>query len=146
MARLRDGIGGTLVLDAEGLVKLAKGDPRALARAKNAYAREASLVTAATTLTEVLRGGPRDAQMHHVLRRVRVIAVDAEQARAAGELLGRTGLSGHRCALDALLATVAMAQPRPVILLTSDTEDLTKLTEEPGRPAESAWPSSASSR
>ena len=135
MARLRDGIGGTLVLDAEGLVKLAKGDPRALARAKNAYAREASLVTAATTLTEVLRGGPRDAQMHHVLRRVRVIAVDAEQARTAGELLGRTGLSGHRCALDALLATVAMAQPRPVILLTSDTDDMTKLTHEPNRPA-----------
>jgi predicted nucleic acid-binding protein len=135
MARLRDGIGGTLVLDAEGLVKLAKGDPRALARAKNAYGREASLVTAATTLTEVLQGGPRDAQMHHVLRRVRVIKVDAEQARAAGELLGRTGLSGHRCALDALLATVAMAQPRPVILLTSDTDNLTKLTYEPTRPA-----------
>jgi predicted nucleic acid-binding protein len=135
MARLRDRIGGTLVLDAEGLVKLAKGDPRALARAKNAYTREASLVTAATTLTEVLRGGPRDAQMHHVLRRVRVITVDAEQARSAGELLGRTGLSGHRCALDALLATVAMAQPRPVILLTSDTDDLTKLTHEPNRPA-----------
>jgi predicted nucleic acid-binding protein len=135
MARLRDGIGGTLVLDAEGLVKLANGDPRALARAKTAYAREASLVTAATTLTEVLRGGPRDAQMHHVLRRVRVIAVDAEQARAAGELLDRTGLSGHRCALDALLATIAMAQPRPVILLTSATDNLTKLTHEPGRPA-----------
>ncbi len=64
-----------------------------------------------------------------------MIAVDAEQARAAGELLGRTGLSGHRCALDALLATVAMAQPRPVILLTSDTDDMTKLTHEPGRPA-----------
>ena len=88
MARLRDGIGGTLVLDAEGLVKLAKGDLRALARAKNAYAREARLVTAATTLTEVLRGGPRDAQLHHVLRRVGVIAVDAEQARAMRRTAG----------------------------------------------------------
>jgi hypothetical protein len=64
-----------------------------------------------------------------------VIAVDAEQARAAGELLDRTGLSGHRCALGALLATVAMTQPRPVILLTSDTDDMTKLTHEPNRPA-----------
>lgn len=135
MARLRDGIGGTLVLDAEGLVKLANGHPVALARAKTAYAREASLVTAATTLAEVLRGSPRDAPLHQVLRRVKVIAVDADQARAAGELLGRTGLSGHRCALDALLATVAMTQPRPVILLTSDTDDMTKLTHEPHRPA-----------
>jgi predicted nucleic acid-binding protein len=135
VARLRDGIGGTLVLDAEGLVKLAKGNPVALARAKTAYAREANLVTAATTLAEVLRGGPSDAQMRQVLRRVRVIAVDAEQARAAGELLSRTGLSGDHSALDALLATVAMTQPRPVILLTSDTDDMAKLTHEPHRPA-----------
>lgn len=135
MAGLRDGVGGTLVLDAEGLVKLSMGHPGTLARAKKAYAREASVVTAATTLTEILRGGPRDAPLHRILHRVRVIAVDAQQARAAGELLGRTGLSGHRCALDALLATVAMAQPRPVILLTSDTDDMTKLTHEPGRPA-----------
>ncbi len=134
MARLRDGVGGTLVLDAEGLVKLSKGHPAALARARTAYLRYAEVVTAATTLTEVLRGGPRDAPLHRLLNRVKVIAVDAGQARAAGELLGRTGLSGHRCALDALLATVAMAQPRPVILLTSDTDDMTKLTHEPGRP------------
>jgi predicted nucleic acid-binding protein len=135
MARLRDRIGGTVVLDAEGLVKLAEGHPSAVDRAKAAYARQASLVTAATTLTEVLRGGLRDAPLHRVLRRVKVIAIDSEQARAAGELLGQTGLSGHRCALDALLATVAMAQPRPVILLTSDTDDMVKLTHEPGRPA-----------
>jgi predicted nucleic acid-binding protein len=135
MARHRNGVGGTLVLDAEGLVKLSIGHPGAVARAKTAYARYAEVVTAATTLTEVLRGGPRDAPLHRILNRVKVIAVDAGQARAAGELLGRTGLSGHRCALDALLATVAMAQPRPVILLTSDTDDMTKLTHEPGRPA-----------
>lgn len=136
MARLRPGIGGTLVLDAEGLVKLSRGHPSAVDRVKSAYARQASLVTAATTLTEVLQGGPGDALIHRVLRRVKVIAIDAEQAKAAGELLSRTGLSGHRCALDALLATVALAQPRPVILLTSDTDDLTELTQEPGRPAE----------
>jgi hypothetical protein len=135
MARLRAGIGGTVVLDAEGLVKLSRGHPGAVKRIKTAYARQASIVTAATTLTEVLRDWPRDAPIHRVLRRVKVIAIDAEQARAAGELLGRTGLSGHRCALDALLATVAMTQPRPVILLTSDTDDMVKLTHEPGRPA-----------
>jgi len=126
-----------LVLDAEGLVKLSTGNPAALSRAKKAYARDAAVVTAATTLTEVLRGVPRDALLHHVLRRVKVIPVDAERARAAGELLGRSGRSGlswHRCALDALVATVALAQPRPVVLLTSDTADMARLTDEPGRP------------
>ena len=134
MARRRSRVGGTLVLDAEGLVKLSRGDPGALARAKKAHARGADVVTAATTLTEVLRGGPRDAPVHQVLRKVRVVAIDAAQARAAGELLGRTGMSGHRCALDALLAAVALGQPRPVVLFTSDTDDMARLTEEPGRP------------
>jgi hypothetical protein len=134
VARLRPGIGGTLVLDAEGLVKLSNGHPSALSRAKAAHRRDAVVVTAATTLTEVLRGGPRDTAIHHALRKVKVIAIDPAQARAAGELLGRTGMAGHRSALDAILATVALAQSRPVVLLTSDIADMTRLTEEPGRP------------
>ena len=134
MARLRRRVGGTLVLDAEGLVKLAADDPAAYARVKAARNRHSSVVTAATTLAEVMRGGPRDARLHRVLGRVTVIPIDKQQGRAAGELLGRTGLSGHRCALDALLAVVALAQPRPAVLLTSDPADLARLTEEPGLP------------
>jgi hypothetical protein len=72
--------------------------------------------------------------LHSIIRRVTVIPIDPRQGRAAGELLGRTGLSGHECTLDAILAVVALAQPRPVMLLTSDTDDMRKLTEEPGRP------------
>ena len=134
MARLRNGIGGTLVLDAEGLVKLSSGDPRALSRAKLATLRGATVVIAASTLAEVLRGGPRDAPVHRALTKVEVISIDAEQARAAGELLGHVALSGHAHALDALIAIIAMAQPRPVLILTSDTKDMERLTEEPDRP------------
>ncbi len=134
MARLRGGIGGTLVLDSEGLVKLSNGDPRALARAKVAHARNATVVTAATTLAEVIRGGARDAPVYRALRSVRVLSIHAQDARAAGGLLGRIQLSGHGHALDALVATVALAQPRPVVLLTSDTKDMERLTEEPDRP------------
>jgi hypothetical protein len=72
--------------------------------------------------------------MHRVLNRMTVIPIEKQRGRAAGELLGLTGLSGHRCALDALLAVVALSQPRPAVLLTSDTDDMRKLTEEPGRP------------
>jgi hypothetical protein len=43
-------------------------------------------------------------------------------------------LSGHLHAL-ALLAVVALNQPRPVVLLTSDPGDLSRLTQEPERPA-----------
>src|SRR5258708_11151311 len=134
MARLRGEIGGTLVLDAEGLVKRSNGDPRVLSRAKLAHIRDATVAIAATTLAEVLRGGPRDAPVYSALTRVRVVSVHAGQGRAAGELLGRVGLSRHSHALDALVAVVAMAQPRPVVLLTSDTKDMERLTEEPDRP------------
>ncbi len=61
--------------------------------------------------------------------------IDARLARTAGELLGRVGLSGHQHALDALVAVVALGQPRPVVLLTSDPDDLAALTAEPERPA-----------
>ena len=121
------------MLDAEGLRKLADGNPRAVSFAQDARADYATVVTAASILTEVLRGGPRDARVHRVLRRMTVLSIDEQQGRVAGELLGRTGLSGHRCALDALLAVVALAQPRPVVVLTSDTDDMRRLTEEPER-------------
>jgi predicted nucleic acid-binding protein len=121
------------VLDAEGLRKLADGSPRAVSFAKDAQSADAIVVTAASTLTEVLRGGPRDAPVHRILREVSVVPIGQEQGRTAGELLGRTGLSGHRHALDALLAVVAVAQPRPVVVLTSDTDDMRRLTEEPER-------------
>jgi predicted nucleic acid-binding protein len=129
----RRGVGGTLVLDAEGLVKLASGHPLAVSLAQDTYQAEAEIVTSASALAEVLRGGPRDAPVYRVLSRVTVAPIGEEQGRAAGELLGRTGLSGPRCALDALLAVVALAQPRPVVVLTSDTDDMRRLTDEPGR-------------
>lgn len=134
MARLRGRVDGALVLDAEGLTKLAADDPSTYAHVKAAYDRHSTVVTAASTLCEVLRGVARDADAHRVLSRVDVVPIDKQAGRAAGELLGRTGLSGHRCALDALLAVVALAQPRPTVLLTSDPTDLSRLTEEPGRP------------
>ena len=123
-----------MVLDAEGLIKLSNGDPRVVARAKLAHARDATIVTAATTLAEVLRGGPRDAPVYQALRRVRVVSIHSDDARAAGGLLGQARLSGHRYALDALVAAVALGQPRPVVLLTSDAKDMERLTDEPGRP------------
>src|SRR5260370_42242746 len=101
MARLRGGIGGTLVLDSDGLSKLSNGDRRAVSRVKLAHARDAAVITTATTLTEVLRGGPRDARTYRALSRVKIISIHAEDGRAAGELLGRVGVSGHEHALDA---------------------------------------------
>jgi predicted nucleic acid-binding protein len=133
MARPRRVADGALILDAQGLVKLATGDPAVRALVQTAHQRYDQVVTAASTLAEVLRGGAADARIHRILQRVTVANIDKEAGRKAGELLGATGLSGHRCTVDAMLAVVALAQPRPALLLTSDPDDMTRLTEEPGR-------------
>ena len=130
---LRGGVAGTLVLDAQGIVRLAEADKSMIARVRKADGSGGEIVTAASTLAEVLRGGARDARIHRILRRVTVVDIDKNLGRKAGELLGAAGVSGHRCTVDALLAAVALAQRRPVILLTSDPGNLARLTEEPNR-------------
>jgi predicted nucleic acid-binding protein len=127
-------VGGTLVLDSEGLAKLAAGDSRARAHLEIAIARRARVVASAVTLTELLRGGPRDAPVHRVLSRITVVPVSRELGRRAGELLGATGLPGNRRAIDAIVAATALERERPVVLLTSDPDDLSRLVEEPRRP------------
>jgi predicted nucleic acid-binding protein len=122
-----------VVLDAQGLVKLAAGDPAVRARIREARRRNGDIVTAASTLAEVLRGGPKDAPVHQALRHVNIASIDKDLGRKAGELLGATGMSGHRDTIDLLLAAVALAQQRPVVLLTSDPADMARLTEEPHR-------------
>lgn len=134
MAGRRVAAAGTLVLDTEGLAKLAVGDARTRGYLDSARKRGARVAVSAITLTEALRGGPRDAAVHRVLSRIIVISVTEGIARRAGELLGATGLSGHRCAIDAVVAATALHAKRPVVLLTSDPDDLNKLVEEPERP------------
>src|SRR6266705_3128787 len=125
---------GTLLLDTEGLSKLAAGDARTRGYLESARSRRARVVVSAITLTEALRGGPRDAAVHRVLSRITVVPVTAEIARRAGELLGATGLSGHRCAIDAVVAATALRLERPSALPTSDPDDMSRLVEEPDRP------------
>lgn len=134
MAGRRIAAGGTLVLDAEGLAKLAAGDARTRGYLDSAAARGARVAMSAITLTQVLRGGPRDAPTRCVLSRITVVPVSAAIARRAGELLGITGLSGHRCAIDAVVVATALDLERPVVLLTSDPDDMSRLAEEPERP------------
>ncbi|KJE24651.1 hypothetical protein FF36_01025 [Frankia torreyi] len=111
--------------------------PRGRAFLQTAHGRGAGVVVSAVTLTEVLRGGPWDAAVHRVLARIRVLPVTPDLARSAGELLGATGLSGHRCALEAVVAVTALRADRPAVLLTSDVGDLHRLVDEPDRPKDS---------
>lgn len=56
-----------------------------------------------------------------------MIPVGDEEAKAASALLMGTGLHGHKYAIDAAVAEAARRQQRPVVMLTSDIDEMTKL-------------------
>lgn len=120
--------GGSLVLDSQGLSLAAAGNPGMLARLVNARRRDARVVMSAVTLAETVRGVPRDAAVNRVVGGITVIGVDASLARAAGRLLGETGLPGRETTVDAVVAATALAQPGPIVIVTSDRADMARLT------------------
>ena len=50
-----------------------------------------------------------------------------EEAKSASTMLIDAGLHGHKYAIDAAVAEMALRQRRPVVMLTSDIDDMTKL-------------------
>lgn len=50
-----------------------------------------------------------------------------EEAKTASALLMSAGLHGHKYAVDAAVAETALRQRRPVVMLTSGVDDMTKL-------------------
>ncbi|GAA2423543.1 hypothetical protein [Streptomyces glaucus] len=63
---------------------------------------------------------------HGALSRIHVEPVTEEIAKGAVGLLEEAGLHGHKYAIDAALAAVALRQPGLVTVFTSDEEDLRK--------------------
>ena len=53
--------------------------------------------------------------------------VTEQAARAATGLLKEAGLHGHKYAIDATVAELALRQPGPVAVLTPDVDDMAKL-------------------
>jgi predicted nucleic acid-binding protein len=77
------------------------------------------------TLTEVLRGHPRDARVHSLLAGIDNDSVTYEIGRAAGELLGATNRNDT---IDAIVAVTADRAGSRIRLLTGDPDDLRALT------------------
>lgn len=73
---------------------------------------------------QVWRGGARQARLARLLwdRVVVIVALDTDEARAAGRLCGRTGTSD---VIDA--SVVVCAARRETVILTSDPDDLRRL-------------------
>ncbi|MFJ3883554.1 DNA-binding protein [Streptomyces sp. NPDC090077] len=127
MARRKLSREGTLVLDSEGLSKLLNDDEPVVSLVAEARGRGMEVVISALTIIEAAHARTNKARLNWILSGVRVIPVGEEEARAASVLLMEAGLHGHKYAIDAAVAEAALRQPRPVALLTSDVDDMTKL-------------------
>ena len=118
----------SVVLDATA-VTVASDDRSEVRRLLRRWHEDGvDLIVTAATLTEVLRGHPRDALIHRLLASLQVQVIDQQLGRAAGERIGQTQVRGN-ATLDALVAEVASSLPRPVVVLTADYDDITALVD-----------------
>lgn len=117
----------TVVLDSEGLSAWIAQDRKFLALLRIFHEMGADLTIGANTIVEVSHSRTNMPRLNWTLSRVKVVPVTEAAAKSAAELLKSTGLHGHKYAIDATVAEVALRQPGPVALLTSDSDDMTKL-------------------
>ncbi|MEU6166132.1 DNA-binding protein [Streptomyces tanashiensis] len=126
MARRKLSHEGTLVLDSEGFSKLLADDETVVALVAEARSRGMEVVICALTIIEAVHARTDKARLSRLLSGLRVVAVGDEEAKAASALLTNAGLHGHKCASDAAVAEPALRQRRPVVMLTSDIDDMSK--------------------
>jgi predicted nucleic acid-binding protein len=127
MARRKLTHEGTLVLDSEGLSKLVNDHEPAVALVAEARKRGMEVVISAITIIEAAHSRTDKARLAWVLSGLRIVHIGDEEAKAASGLLINAGLHGHKYAIDAAVAEMALRQQRPVVMLTSDVDDMTKL-------------------
>jgi hypothetical protein len=118
---------GTLVLDCEGLSKLAGDDEGVVAMVASGRKRGVEVVVSALTIIEATHRRSDKARLAWLLSGMRIVHLAEEEAKAASALLLDVGLHGHKYAIDAVVAEMALRQQRPVVMLTSDVDDMAKL-------------------
>ena len=117
----------SLVLDSQGFSGWIDRDRKVMRLLEQAERDGADLAMSAATIIEVSHSGVDIARMSWLLSRIRVEAVTKESARRSAGLLKAAGLHGHKYAIDAMVAEVALRLPGPVVILTSDVDDMNRL-------------------
>jgi predicted nucleic acid-binding protein len=115
------------LLDSEGLSQVVRGEPGMKRRIAAAKLSGTRVMTTSITLIEAYDPKRYLPAWQWALSRIHVEPVSGEIAEAAIGLLEVAGLHGHKYAIDAALAAVALRQPGPVTVFTSDEDDMRKL-------------------
>ncbi|MDX3225841.1 PIN domain-containing protein [Streptomyces sp. ME19-01-6] len=116
-----------LVLDSQGFSSWVDQDRKVMRLLEQAERDGVDVAMSAATIIEVSYGGLDMARLNWLLSRIRVEAVTKDRARSSAQLLRGAGLHGHKYAIDAMVAEVALRLPGPVAVLTSDADDMVKL-------------------
>lgn len=115
-----------LILDSGAVIALARGDHKVRAFLARALKARAPIEIPVVVVAETIRGGPRDAPFHRILKTVGSVPEAREvHGRIAGMLLG-TARSAST--VDALVVAHAV-QAGGAHILTGDREDLKRLAE-----------------
>ncbi|WP_322975434.1 PIN domain-containing protein [Actinacidiphila bryophytorum] len=117
----------SVVLDSEGLSAWVAQDRKVLGLLKVFHEMGADLIISANTVVEVSHSRVNMPRLQWALSRVKVEPVTESTAKEAARLLKAAGLHGHKYAIDATVAEAALRQTGPVVLLTSDIDDMTRL-------------------
>jgi predicted nucleic acid-binding protein len=117
----------SVVLDSEGLSAWVAQDRKVLGLLKVFHEMGADLIISANTIVEVSHSRMNMPRLQWALSRVKVEPVTEQTAKEAARLLKAAGLHGHKYAIDATVAEAALRQPGPVVLLTSDIDDMAQL-------------------
>ncbi|MFF7652779.1 DNA-binding protein [Streptomyces sp. NPDC007983] len=127
MARRKLSHEGTIVLDREGLSRLVNDHEPVVALVAEARNRGMEVVISALTIIEAAHRRTDKARLAWLLSGMRIVHIGDEEAKAASAMLINAGLHGHKYAIDAAVAEMALRQRRPVVVLTSDIDDMAKL-------------------
>ncbi len=120
----------TLLLDTGALIALERNERPMWTRLKALHLAGELPVTHGGVVGQVWRGGRRQAQLAKAIEGVNIEAIDKALGRAAGELLGSTGLCD---VIDASLALLAMDGDE---IVTFDRDDFEILVAASGRHVE----------
>ena len=118
----------SLVLDSQALSLLLRNDRQMITRIEAARRVGVPVPVSALTVVEAVYGKTDTARLHWVLSRLQAQDVTPEDSLTAVQLLRDAGsLHGHKYAIDALVAAMALRSPAPVLVLASDRDDWSKL-------------------
>lgn len=128
MARARSRLSaGTVVLDSRGLSRWCTADQRVTALIREAQDNDFRVIISALTPIEAFDVRLKNDKLRWYLSRLRIEPVTDEIAFHAIDLLREAGLHGHKYAIDAVVAATALQATKPVVVLTSDADDMGKL-------------------